>query len=143
MSILGFQGEYRWLSNMQEIEPFTYYCTPRGIVFDTTENFYQAMKTKDVKLRKYLAGVSPYAAKKAARDIYIREGWESIKLQVMLYCNKIKYSQPKFRELLLGTGDCYIEETNGWGDTFWGVYEGEGENNLGKIIMQIREEING
>lgn len=32
-------------------------------------------------------------------------------------------------------------EGNDWGDTFWGMVDGEGENNLGKILMRVREEI--
>lgn len=52
-----------------------------------------------------------------------------------------KYSQPKFMELLLDTGDQYIEETNHWNDTFWGVCNGVGENRLGKMIMDIREHL--
>ena len=43
--------------------------------------------------------------------------------------------------MLLDTGDKFIEETNWWKDQFWGVYNGVGENNLGKILMRIREEI--
>lgn len=30
-------------------------------------------------------------------------------------------------------------ERNTWGDTFWGVYDNKGENNLGKILMKVRE----
>jgi len=33
---------------------------------------------------------------------------------------------------LLSTGNCEIQEGNYWGDTFWGVCKGKGENNLGK-----------
>ncbi len=32
-------------------------------------------------------------------------------------------------------------EGNTWRDTFWGIYEGKGENNLGKLLMKIREEL--
>jgi hypothetical protein len=30
-------------------------------------------------------------------------------------------------------------EGNTWGDTFWGVCNGVGENNLGKTLMNVRE----
>ncbi len=33
-------------------------------------------------------------------------------------------------------------EGNHWNDTFWGICNGNGENNLGKILMKIRHEIN-
>ena len=34
-------------------------------------------------------------------------------------------------------------EGNGWHDTFWGVdlKTGEGEKHLGRILMQVREEL--
>jgi predicted NAD-dependent protein-ADP-ribosyltransferase YbiA (DUF1768 family) len=28
-----------------------------------------------------------------------------------------------------------------WGDRFWGVCNGVGENMLGKLLMQVREEL--
>ena len=34
-------------------------------------------------------------------------------------------------------GDRYIEETNWCGDTIWRVYRGEGQNLLGKILMDV------
>jgi len=33
-----------------------------------------------------------------------------------------------------------IEEKNSWNDTFWGTYNGAGENHLGKLLMKIREK---
>jgi predicted NAD-dependent protein-ADP-ribosyltransferase YbiA (DUF1768 family) len=46
-------------------------------------------------------------------------------------------------EKLLSTGDIVLEEGNTWGDEYWGINlkTGKGKNNLGKLIMQIREEI--
>ena len=32
-----------------------------------------------------------------------------------------------------------IVEENTWGDTFWGVCKGVGENHLGKLLMEIRD----
>lgn len=48
---------------------------------------------------------------------------------------------PYLAELLLATGDEELVEGNVWGDTFWGVCEGKGENWLGKILMDIRKEL--
>lgn len=41
-------------------------------------------------------------------------------------------------EKLLATGDRYLEKTNWWGDKIRGIYRGEGQNLLGKIIMDTR-----
>ena len=47
------------------------------------------------------------------------------------------------KQQLLATGNLVLEEGNGWHDTFWGVdlKTGEGENHLGRILMQVREEL--
>jgi predicted NAD-dependent protein-ADP-ribosyltransferase YbiA (DUF1768 family) len=42
---------------------------------------------------------------------------------------------------LLLTGDELLVEGNSWGDVFWGVCNGIGENNLGKILMEQRAAI--
>lgn len=52
-----------------------------------------------------------------------------------------KFSKEPFVSKLLSTGCCYIEETNHWKDTFWGVCDGRGENILGKLIMVIRADL--
>lgn len=44
-------------------------------------------------------------------------------------------------EMLLATGDEELVEGNHWNDTFWGVYRGKGRNELGKILMRIRENL--
>jgi len=53
-----------------------------------------------------------------------------------------KFSQnPELAKKLVATGDRYLEETNWWGDKIWGVYRGEGQNLLGKIIMDARARL--
>ncbi len=52
-----------------------------------------------------------------------------------------KFQDPELRAALLATGNRYLEETNWWGDTFWGVCNGAGENRLGMILMAIRTRI--
>jgi predicted NAD-dependent protein-ADP-ribosyltransferase YbiA (DUF1768 family) len=42
---------------------------------------------------------------------------------------------------LLATGDTYLEETNTWGDIWFGVCNGIGKNYLGKMLMEIREAL--
>lgn len=141
--IKGFSEDFRWLSNFFPIEPFEY----DGLTFKTTENFYQAMKSLDNKERDYVSKLEPGKAKRYANPLYnkkfiVRDDWESIKLSVMEHCLRIKFSQKDFKDLLLATRDVYIEETNGWGDVFWGCNtSGEGQNILGKIIMKLRSEL--
>lgn len=153
--INGFQDAYRWLSNFWQLEPFLY----DNIRFESVETFYVAMKvprnhkvrvrinpneiaTHEVNTRTYIATLAPNHAKVFGRTLPLRHDWEEIKLAVMEYGLRIKFNQPKMKELLLATRDIEIVELNRWNDTYWGVnLKGEGENNLGRLIMKIREEL--
>jgi predicted NAD-dependent protein-ADP-ribosyltransferase YbiA (DUF1768 family) len=52
-----------------------------------------------------------------------------------------KFSQDPFKAALLATGDAYLEETNHWGDVYWGVCNGVGQNRLGHALMEIRADL--
>lgn len=135
-SIHGFKGEYAFLSNM----------TPCRVLYDgasynSVEHAYQAAKTLDPAKRLEIhACVSPYDAKKLGRKLLrIRPDWEDVKESVMYTLLTQKFSQEPYKVLLDGTKGRYIEETNNWRDTYWGVCNGVGSNVLGKLIMGIRD----
>jgi len=44
---------------------------------------------------------------------------------------------------LIHTDDQELIEGNSWGDTYWGVCRGSGQNKLGKILMAIRTMLEG
>lgn len=137
--IYGFFKEFRFLSNF-------YLCEVHyeGLVYPNAESAYQAAKTLDKNLRSYYTNpsMSPAAVRRAGQSLNIRPDWDSVKLEVMREINLDKFSRhEELRHALLMTDDFYLEETNTWGDRFWGVCEGEGENNLGKILMEIRKEL--
>ena len=50
-------------------------------------------------------------------------------------------SSEDLKEKLLATGDKILIEGNTWNDDFWGKCSDNGKNNLGIILMKIREEI--
>jgi len=56
-----------------------------------------------------------------------------------------KNESPLYRkhilERLLATGDQELIEGNTWGDRFWGVCDGEGQNQLGRLLMELRNEL--
>ena len=52
-----------------------------------------------------------------------------------------KFSDPVLRKRLAATAPLDLIEGNTWGDRFWGVYEGEGENWLGRLLMEIRDAV--
>ena len=135
----SFKGEYAWLSNMAKLSvPITY----QGAEYWSNECFYVAMKTKDQSIRKVVSLKNSFDAKKFGRAIALRDDWDAVKDKVMLYGLRAKFSNEPFKSKLLGTGDAYLEEGNWWGDTYWGVCKGVGENKLGILLMQVRDELN-
>ena len=92
--------------------------------------------------RKNFLGLDPSSAKRKGRRVKLRNDWEEVKDQIMYEIVLNKFSQnEELRKKLIATGDEYLEEGNTWYDTYWGVCNGKGKNKLGKILMQVREEL--
>jgi ribA/ribD-fused uncharacterized protein len=135
--ILGFRDQYAFLSSF-------YLCdiNYKGVLFESVEHAYQAQKaTNEADFNLIKNSFKPSLAKHFAKTIKLREDWTKVKDGVMLDLVRIKFSIPDMRDKLLETADSYLEETNYWNDTYWGVYNGKGKNKLGKILMKVREEL--
>jgi len=139
LPILGFKkAPYQFLSNMTfawvDLDEWSY---------PSVEHAYQAAKTLDTKERKIIFNMkSPYDVKKYSKTLTLRKDWDEVKLKVMEDLLRQKFTKnSEHGQKLLDTGDAHIEETNWWGDTFWGVCKGKGENHLGKLLMKIRGDI--
>lgn len=137
MPILGFTGKYNFLSNFYpsriEFEDHKY---------NTVEHAYQAAKSiSGEKRRSIRLASTPAEAKALGRKVKLREDWEQIKEQVMLDLLRKKFSILSLKEKLLNTGDEYLEETNHWKDTYWGVCNNKGKNRLGHLLMKVRSEL--
>ena len=79
--------------------------------------------------------------KKMGRSVSLRPDWEDIKDDVMLEGLYRKFTNDELAEWLLDTGDEELVEGNWWGDRYWGVCNGIGQNKLGKLLMKVREEL--
>lgn len=133
--IKGFFGEYRFLSNFYPAEVHMF-----SIVFPTVEHAFVFLKSDDPKYRKKVLSVKkPRLAKKIGRTAKLTPDWDRKKFMGMLTAVLRKFANnDELREKLLNTGYAYLEETNEWGDTTWGVCDGEGHNHLGRILMIVR-----
>lgn len=141
-TIKSFFGEYRFLSNF-------YPCIIwfDNLNFGTLEAAYQAAKTLDPLQQLAIRDAStPGKAKKLGQAVDIREGWDSspdpLKYEVMksLLAQKFSWDKnPELAQKLVDTGDAILIEGNYWGDTYWGMCGGRGMNNLGHLLMELRE----
>jgi len=139
--INSFRGEHNFLSNFYPAK-----VVYEGVEYPTAEHAFQAAKSPWIFERITIAGASsPSKAKQLGRRISLRPDWEDIKLQVMKDIVRAKFSQNADLQimLVLGTRDAELIEGTTWGDKFWGVDKatGEGENHLGKILMEVRKEL--
>lgn len=138
--IRGFFGEYRWLSNFH---PCTVYY--EGMEFPSSENAYQAAKV-DKDFRHHLQKITPAKVKRAWKKLppidVGPEDWDARKYDVMAVILFDKFYRNKdLRAKLVETeiNHRYLEETNHWKDTYWGVdINLGGKNKLGEILMKIR-----
>ena len=137
--IREFIDAYAFLSNFYH-SPVKY----RNLIYLNAEAAFQAQKESCEKDKEQYTRMNPAQAKLVGRNCNLREDWEEIKEQTMYEIVKAKFTQNEaLARLLLATGDAYLEEGNWWHDTTWGVCNGLGQNKLGKILMRVREELDG
>jgi ribA/ribD-fused uncharacterized protein len=116
-----------------------------GEEWPTSEHYFQAKKfegtSHETEIRK--ASSAMEAAKMGReRKRPLRSDWEKVKDDVMRKVVRAKFTQHKsLLKTLLSTGDAVlVEHTKN--DRYWGDGgDGTGKNMLGKILMEIREEL--
>lgn len=134
-----------------------------GTIWPTTEHYFQAMKflpeaqdDQGRSIRKLICYAdTPKIAAELGRNrsFPLREDWNNevpglegkgvlVKDTYMYRALTYKFTQHDFlRELLIGTNDAEIIEASPI-DFYWGEgKDGSGKNMLGKLLMQLREEL--
>jgi len=136
--ITRFIGEHSFLANF-----YTSTVYVDGKSYPSVEHAYQAAKASSDSERELIRNAkTPMEAKKLGRTLVLPEDWDESKIDLMRRLIRSKFENPLLRELLLMTGDAELIQDNKWNDRFWGVCRGEGQNWLGKILVEIRDEIN-
>ena len=136
--ITRFRGPFKFLSNLYPT-PITY----KGNTYCCLEAAYQAQKSLDPAIQERFANIRlPYKSRGMGQRIKtIRPDWFDIRISIMEELLYIKFSHPQLKEWLQCTGQSKIVECNTWGDTFWGIYNGVGENHLGTLLMKVRDTL--
>ncbi|MCD6327178.1 DUF1768 domain-containing protein [bacterium] len=118
----------------------------------TSEALYQACRFPDrPDLQELIIRQrSPMTAKmksKPHRKEHTRRDWDRVRVKIMRWCLRVKLAQNwnSFGALLQTTGDRPIVE-NSHKDRFWGAVPVdettlEGRNTLGRLLMELREEL--
>lgn len=139
--VYAFRGENRFLSNFYKCEVEIF-----GVKCPTTEHAYQAAKTEVPSEREeILKSKTAAESKKLGSKATVRVDWGQIKLGIME--NLLRQKFAKGTDLLekLKNIKGEIVEGNWWHDNFYGVCACDkcglsGRNELGKLLMKIRDE---
>lgn len=141
-----FRNEYLFLSNFYPHKMIILSChNPNLIPYKSIEHYYQANKATNLTDHMKIVNLSSAgAAKRFGIKIKCREDWDKVKIDVMKKGLIAKFSDENLKKKLLNTGSKILIEGNTWGDTYWGVdiNTGYGYNMLGKLLMEIRNEVN-
>lgn len=136
----NFRDNHAFLSN-------GYPCavTYKSQIFASVEAAYQAAKTDDQDLRNQIRGATNARdICKIGRNLELRQSWDDEeRLEIMYYLIESKFiDNLDLKKKLLETGNSELIQGNSKNSPsgkFWGqTSEGVGENNLGKILMEIR-----
>lgn len=142
----SFRDENRFLSNFYPAE-----VEFDGIRFPSVEHAYQWAKNPTQTFADQILSGNESDAKRLGNNVRLPDDWEERKLGIMwhLLQQKFKLDSP-LGDKLLATGNQELVEGNWWHDTFWGRCHGrcrkghptpEGENHLGRLLMQLRDEL--
>lgn len=140
--ISSFTGHNHFLSNF-----FKWEFEFQGLRWPTAEHAFQSRKTPDPEWKKRIrTALTAGKAKELGRKVPLVGGvdaWNAVRVAEMREVLRAKFSDRMLKAMLLETGDERLVEGNYWRDSFWGVVNGRGENMLGKLLMEVREEIRG
>ena len=146
--INNFDGDYAFLSNFYPSRIIYDEEYGHVIYADTVEHAFQAAKTLIPEEREEIRKAeTPGKAKRMGRAVTLRPDWEEVKTDVMRECLRSKFRFAPLAIDLINTGDEELVEGNTWHDNCWGNCTCEqcankpGENRLGKLLMEIRKEL--
>ena len=111
----SFSYEYFFLSNYYESPVHVF-----GLTFRNNEAAFQSQKFDSKDKQSAFTDVSAYQAKRMGRTARLSANWDIARNGVMLDVVRAKFTQ---------------------NDTYWGVCDGVGQNQLGTILMIVRSEI--
>lgn len=133
----------------KEFDNFHYskFTDENGVTFISSEHYYQYSKCVNDEDREKVLKSSIENVYSVGQRVDLREDWEKTKLMKMYEGNRMKYFQNEYlgNQLKDTKGEIVVPSIM-FGCLFWGSgVEGvcEGENWNGKILMAIRDELNG
>lgn len=138
--ITSFSGDFAFLSIYYPCE-----IEYEGMLFSSALHAFCAARTPDLDdKRKFTSNAEPIlvAAKAEAlsKTLPMRKDWMEIRNQVLDEVQTLKFSSYKLSQRLLSTEQRLLSDDHSR-DRYLGHCHGKGDNQLGKVLMRLREEI--
>lgn len=137
------EGTWGYMSNFYPYQ----IIDDTGVVWASTEHYYQAMKTLNMTERAVVwAAATAAEAKKLGKPdsgkVTLRKNWALLKIVFMEKALEMKFpGDDQLSELLMSTAPAELCEWAPW-DKFWGLGpDGKGENHLGRLLMERRTRL--
>ncbi len=141
-NIIEFRKEYRFLSNF-----WPCIVIVNDIIYPSVEHAYQAGKTNNIDIKTIMSKIKrPGDVKIYGKELVMIDDFDENRVKFMTDLVRQKFTDPDLRRKLLTTRGKILIEGNTWHDNFWGSCScsrcgDNGLNMLGKILMNVREEI--
>jgi N-glycosidase YbiA len=144
-------GNFVWATEFANVHTSFAFDEPSIVVgsvrYNGSEHYFQLMKSlgtpshSEAKLAMARA-TNPHEVWGVGRAFELRSDWEEVKVDIMRVAVRAKFSQnASLRALLLSTGDCPLVQLK-LDDEFWGAgRDGSGCNMLGRVLMDLRQEL--
>lgn len=138
--IYSFSGKLSFLNNKELIVGFKL-VDELGVEYSSVENAYQASKTNDLNKRIFISTLSPWDSVTVGKTILVDKKF-TLKKEIIMYNFLVqKFSKEPYRSLLINTWNSFIEYKNNHGDNFWGTVDEYGQNKLGCLLMNVRDQL--
>lgn len=137
---MEFRGKYWFLSNSSQY-PFDYKIGDKIYRFQCVDAAFEASKCPE-RAEEFvgLLGKEAKALGKTLKKKEIRSDWNDVKLSILKDILREKFKNHQLA-MQLATINEPITFDNNYHDIYWGLYQGKGQNHLGKLLSDIQIEI--
>ena len=141
--------EWGWLSTFEKASPFLFLNRQ----YETVEHAFNAQKCFDAAYQDLFTqgtinyiGDDPLLAKVTGSKksfetslFSLRKDWNSMRVNIMKQCTDAFYQEnPTLKEKMINTYPRQLQHTGYKIGTFWGMQKEKGNNEHGKILMNLR-----
>jgi len=134
---MNFRDKFWFLSNMYPVD-INMNINGTDYTFKNAEAAFQAQK--DLSRINEFTNLTGQQAKALGRQVNMRPDWNTYRDKAMADVINAKFNQHPDLMQQLKAIQGPIQEDNTWKDMYWGVYNGQGQNKLGQILMDVRDK---